>query len=289
MIVRRARPLLGTIVDIAAEGPADILAAAIDAAFAAIDEVQRLMSFHEATSDVSRINSTPAGVPSTIDPHTARVLLFARQLSDASNGAFDVTTAPVLVANGFLPQNDNAPPMGATYLDLEFLSDNSVFWRRKGWIDLGGIAKGYAVDCAVATLGARGVAAAIVNAGGDLRCFGRPQPILVRHPDQSGLLVRIGLLADAAVATSAGYFSRTEEGAVEPLVDPRGGRCVSWNGSVSVAAQSAMAADALTKVVALDPDAAPKILDRFGAQAIVIDRRGQRACGRPLLQPDLAR
>jgi hypothetical protein len=150
--MRRARPLLGTIVDITAEGDTD-LSVAIEAAFASIEEVQRLMSFHDAKSDVSRINTAQAGDEISIDPHTFRVLCVARQLFEISGGLFDLTTASVLAANGFLPRpGKEAIPIDASYHDLLLLPDNRVRWHRKGWIDLGGIAKGYAVDCAIAAL-----------------------------------------------------------------------------------------------------------------------------------------
>ncbi len=287
--MRRARPLLGTIVDITAEGDADVLPAAIEAAFAAVEMVQRLMSFHDPDSDVSRINGAVVGREVTIDPHTLRVLDFARQLSDVSSGLFDVTTAPVLVEGGLLPRSDKeAVPVSATYVDLLLLPHDRVAWRRKGWIDLGGIAKGYAVDCAVEALLSHGVTSAIVNAGGDLRCFGTPQPIHVRHPDVPAVLIRIGSLSNAAIATSAGYFSRIDNGGrqIDPLVDPRRRSCATWNGSISVVAAAGMTADALTKVVGLAIDSAPDILEHFGAQAVVIDHQGTRCCGRPLLQPD---
>ena len=102
--------------------------------------------------------------------------------------------------------------------------------------------------------------------------------------------MRLGWLADAALATSAGYFSGIDVGGrrIDPLVDPRRRRCMSWDASISVAAPDGMTADALTKVVRLAPDSAPEILDRFGAQAIVIDHQGARCCGRPLLQADIA-
>lgn len=289
--MRCARPLLGTIVDITAEGAADILPAAIEAAFASIEEMQRLMSFHDPDSDVSRINSAMTGREVSIDPRTHRVLHFARQLSGLSGGLFDVTTAPVLVECGLLPKREKeTPPVGTTYLDLVLLPRNRAVWRREGWIDLGGIAKGYAVDCAIAVLRSHGVATAIVNAGGDLRCFGAPQPIHVRHPDAPTTLIRIGSLCDAAIATSAGYFSRIDNGArqIEPLVDPRRRHCANWNGSISVVAPTGMTADALTKVVGLAPDSAPDILEHFGAQAVVIDHQGTRCCGRPLLQADIS-
>jgi thiamine biosynthesis lipoprotein len=287
--MRRARPLLGTIVDITADGAAEILPAAMEAAFASIEHVQRLMSFHDPDSDVSRINSTEVGHDIGVDPHTFRVLDFARQLSDLSGGLFDVTIAVVLVRNGFLPKSTpGAVPVGATYRDLDLLPGYRVRWRGKGWIVLGGIAKGYAVDCAIAALRSRGIAAAIVNAGGDLRCFGKPQPIHVRHPGIPTMLMHVGSLSDAAMATSSGYFSGKDfDGCqVDPLVDPKGRCCTSWDGSISVVARDGMTADALTKVVRLAPDSVPEILECFGAQAIVIDREGSRSCGRRLLQED---
>ena len=249
------------------------------------------MSFHDPKSDVSRINGAETGREVGIDPHTYRVLHFARRLSDLSGGAFDVTMAAVLVADGFLPKQPRQTiPGGATYLDLDLLPDGRARWRRKGWIDLGGIAKGYAIDCGVGALRGHGVATGIVNAGGDLRCFGEAQPIHIRHPNEPVALMRLGWLADAALATSAGYFSGIDVGGrqIDPLVDPRRHRCVSWDASISVAAPDGMIADALTKVVRLAPDSAPEILDRFGAQAIVIDHEGARCCGQPLLQLSLA-
>jgi FAD:protein FMN transferase len=287
--MRRSRPLLGTLVEVAAEGATPLLPAAIDAAFAAIERVQRLMSFHDPDSDVSRINRTQAGRSLRIDPHTAHVLRFAQALSEASDGLFDVSTAPTLVAVGFLPERRReaiAPDIN--YRDLALLPGCRVRWCRKGLIDLGGIAKGYAVDCAIAALRCQGIATGIVNAGGDLRCFGDVQPIHVRHPGAPTTLMQLGWLADAAVATSAGYFSGTRAGArrIDPLVDPRRRRCTRWNASVSVVATDGMTADALTKVVRLAPESAPDILDRFDAQAIVIDRHGSRSCGRRRLRHD---
>jgi thiamine biosynthesis lipoprotein len=288
--MRRARPLLGTIVDITAEG-GSLVSTAIEAAFASIEEVHRLMSFHDAESDVSRINNARPGEEIAIDPHTCRVLSFAHQISEMSGGLFDVTTAPVLVANGFLPRpRKQTISSAANYRDLLLVPDGCVQWRRKGWIDLGGIAKGYAVDCAVAALCSRGVNNAVVNAGGDLRCFGAPQPIHVRHPEEPTTLLCLGSLEEGAIATSAGYFSRLDAGGqhMEPLIDPRNGTCTSWKGSISVVARDAMTADALTKAVALTPDAAPDMLAHFAAQAILIDGDGMRCCGEGLLRADIA-
>jgi thiamine biosynthesis lipoprotein len=296
--VARMRPLLGTLVEIRAGGTAARAAGGIAAAFAAIERVQRLMSFHEAGSDVSRINSTPVGREVAVDPETYHVLRHALDLGHRSGGAFDIAVAPRLVSAGFLPY----PALGgllpqsvgdanhpARFSDLELLADCGVRWRKKGWIDLGGIAKGYAVDVAVAALRSHGITHGLVNAGGDLRGFGdRPWPIRIRAPEKLETLFDVGGLRDAAIATSAGYPGGRGAGSpgVDPIVDPASGDCVAWNASISVVASHCMAADALTKVVRLAPAALPALLEHYDAQAVLADDLGVRSSGRNRLQRD---
>ena len=283
--LRRARPLLGTLVEVRATAALEtpLLHAAIDAAFAAVERVQRRMSFHDERSDVSRINAACAGDVIAIHAETYEVLSAARMLGDLCGGAFDIATADSLVRDQFLPEPGSSvtarpPEPGVTYRDLELLPDAQVRWRRAGWIDLGGIAKGYAVDRAIDALRAHGVASAVVNAGGDLRCFGDDQPIHVRAPDDPSALLYLGAIENAAIATSAGYFCNA-------LVDPKPGTCIAWERSISVLAADCMTADALTKVVRLAPQWVPGILECLKAQAVVIDRNGLRASGREWLRP----
>ena len=276
---RRARPLLGTLVEITAAGPP----AAVEAAFAVIQDVHRLMSFHEMESDVSRINMARAGEEILIDPHTHRVLRFARRVSAACDGVFDVTVADVLVRHGFLPSPaaNDAQPREATWRDLELLAGNRASWHRAGRIDLGGIAKGYAVDMAVEVLRSYEVPSGLVNAGGDLRMFGEPRPVHVRLPDSPRALAPLGLFADCALATSAAYFSSldSDRGPLEPLVDRQRDNCNARSGSATVVAAECMTADALTKVVRLAPHLADKVLGDFDAQAIIIDGTCLRSIG----------
>ena len=292
--LRRARPLLGTLVEVRATAALEpaALHTAIDAAFAAVERVQRRMSFHDERSDVSRINAAPAGEVVSIHAETYEVLSAARTLGDMCAGAFDIATAESLVRNQFLPEPGSRvaarpPEPGTTYRDLELLPDAQVRWRRAGWIDLGGIAKGYAVDRAIDELRAHGVASAVVNAGGDLRCFGEPQSIHVRAPDDPAALLYLGTLECASIATSAGYYSglQSDNGRVDALVDPDRGTCVAWERSISVLAADCMTADALTKVVRLAPQAVQGMLQCLNAQAVIIDRHGLRACGREWLRP----
>src|SRR5260370_33818880 len=102
-LVARMRPLLGTLVEIRAGGPESQVKDGIAAAFAAIERVQRLMSFHDAGSDVSRINAALVGCEAAVDRETYCVLQHALDLCHRSNGAFDITIAPSLLAAVFLP------------------------------------------------------------------------------------------------------------------------------------------------------------------------------------------
>jgi FAD:protein FMN transferase len=276
------RPLLGTFVEIRASGEQLRLGKGVAAAFAAIERVQRLMSFHEPQSDVSRINAAQSGSILRVDALTHTVLRAARALSEHSRGLFDATMAEALVRHGFLPRPDADDAQRVTFRDLELLPRSRVRWRRKGWVDLGGIAKGFAVDRAIEALQSHGVASGVVNAGGDLRCFGAPEPIHVRSPEDPSAFVRLGLLVDGAIATSADYFSQRKSGGrhIGALVDPRGAACVAFGRSVSVVAGTCMMADALTKVVALAPECAPARLEPLDAQALILDREGLRICGR---------
>jgi thiamine biosynthesis lipoprotein len=140
--------------------------------------------------------------------------------------------------------------------------------------DLGGIAKGYAVDLAIAALELHGVTSACVNAGGDLRVIGPSAwPVSIRAPgDPAAIAVRLEL-RNAALATSANYFSAKRlrgDIAVSPLVDGRDGRALTDATSVTVRAPTCAVADALTKVVMASGDATHPCISQFDASAFII-------------------
>ena len=190
--IRRARPLLGTLVEIraSAAGPQAFLQAAIDAAFAAVERVQRLMSFHDADSEVSALNREALSQPLRVDTQTWMVLAAAQRLSRLSEGAFDIAIGAHLQDWGYLPPMPGPTPVACkgNWTDIELLDDARVRFHRPLRIDLGGIAKGYAVDCAIAALQQAGIETALVNAGGDLRALGEHvQSVQLRHPQQPAL------------------------------------------------------------------------------------------------------
>ncbi|WP_460763355.1 FAD:protein FMN transferase [Lysobacter fragariae] len=274
--MHRARPLLGTVVAIRAEGDAE-LDAAIDAAFAEIEAVHRAMSFHDADAELSRVNREAARAPQAVGALTWRVLCASVALARASDGRFDPTIAPALVRSGHLPTPVDAPPPAAdaSWRDIELLPNRRVHLRKSSWLDLGGIAKGFAVDRAVAALRARGVASGVVNAGGDLRVFGhRSETITVRDPNDPTQSRPLLQLHDGAVATSAAYFSVDTAGR-SALIDTRATTTLGHRASVSVCAPRAIWADALTKPVLADGEAVLPLLRRLRAQAVVLHDDGR--------------
>src|SRR4051794_27429920 len=160
-LARRARPALGTIVEMRAAG-VPVSAHAFDRAFAAVERVHSLMSRQKRDSDVARINRALPGTLTTIDPWTFDVLRRAKELHAATDGLFDCAASP---------------SRGGTLRDLEIVARRGVMLHRRLELTLDGIAKGYAVDRAVDALRAHGITTGAVNAGGDLRVFGEePQP-----------------------------------------------------------------------------------------------------------------
>lgn len=256
---RRARPLLGTFVEITVSAPEpDYPAAAFEAAFAAIARVHDLMSWHVAGSDVGRINRAASGRWLVIDPWTGEVLRTAQLLFARSGGLFDVTCERHLRRAGVLPDAPSASPErsgGMADLTLD-AKGGRVRLRRPLCVNLDGIAKGYAVDRAVAVLEDHGVAGGCVNAGGDLRLFGvAEQEIGLRNPRRPAQILSLGRCRNRAVATTGGYFLDPGLALASAVIDPSSGRAVALPGSVTVTAPRCMHADALTKIAALQrPD-----------------------------------
>lgn len=276
----RARPALGTIVTVRASGGTGVdVRGSIDRAFGRIAEIEHAMSFHRATSEISRLNRSRPGVSVRVSDDTYSVLALAHRMFAVSGGLFDPAIATTLEQNGLLPTTMRSKPTSGSFADVELLPRRHVRLRRALRIDIGGIAKGYAVDAAVEMLRSEGVQTGSVNAGGDLRVFGPlPQTIHVRHPQQCAVLIPLLAIRDGAVATTATYFSRCRRGKrlVSPLVHPSTRRTVTRRTSVSVIAPTCAVADALTKVVYFAGGAAAPLIRQFGASAAIVSASGVR-------------
>lgn len=229
-------------------------AAAFEAAFAAIARVHDLMSWHDAGSDVRRINRAASGHWLPIDAWTGEVLRAAQMLFARSGGLFDVTCERHLRRAGILPHALSPDPeRGGGMADLT-LDEGGCRVRlgRPLSVNLDGIAKGYAVDRAVAVLEGHGVAAGCVNAGGDLRLFGSTeQEVGLRNPGLPTQILSLGRYRNRALATTGGYFLDSRLDVASAVIDPASGLAVALPGSITVTAPLCMHADALTKIAAL--------------------------------------
>jgi thiamine biosynthesis lipoprotein len=275
--VRRARPVLGTFVEITARGDKEArLHGAIDRAFNAIARVERRMSFHQSDSDVSRINREAFQRTVHVDPSTWRVLRAAQKLSHETDGIFDITIARKLMQWEYLPRRYRNLS-GGNWRDIVLENNCTVRFRQPVIVDLGGIAKGFAVDRAVKALKCAGVRSGVVNAGGDLRVFGlKSELIHLRHPAEPMRPAGAITLRERALATSGIYFTQKRRGRemISSLLDGRTRRCSRKLISVSVAAPVCMIADALTKIVLVLREKSAPLLARYRADALLLERNG---------------
>jgi thiamine biosynthesis lipoprotein len=253
--------LLGTFVEVAVPQGYE---SAIDDAFEAIAHVHARMSFHQEDSDLARLRKAAVGQFVRVDPDTAAVLRFAKQLHAASGGLFDVAVGARLVELGLLPCPCGTRPQEliGTAADIEVRGDDRVRCLSPMLIDLGGIAKGYAVDRAAIALATAGVPSALVNAGGDLRVIG-DLPQIIHLRDADGSLVGAIEMANSAVATSG----RITDGAASPHLD-RQRRSINVRHAVSIVAGQCILADAMTKIALADETLATAMLRDLGGEIL---------------------
>lgn len=266
--IRRCQPWLGTYVDISLQGSASVvsLQSMANQAFLAIRQVHEAMSFHLPDSELSRVNREAIARPVPIGAALHEVLKTALDISRRSDGAFDVSVAGTLMRQGVLPRQAVCTERRASWRDIE-LTHHHVRFHRPLLVDLGGIAKGFAVDraCAVLPDDIRFG----VNAGGDLRLsHWHSESAQVRLPGR-GELTRTVLMRNAALASSAD-LGRDRYSVV---VGPHRRRLRRHALSLSVFADNAMLADALTKVLRVHPDPV-SILAELNAEGYRLDAGG---------------
>ncbi len=239
------------------------------AAFDEIERIQRLMSFHDPASELTRINQTAHLRTVEISHDLCQVLDFAQRVHRASEGFFDPSIAPELIRRGILPDHGNAVT-GRSNLEWMELTETSVHFSAPLQIDLGGIAKGYAVDRALHVIGRE--VDATVNAGGDLamrRWHGRE--VEIRTPGSDGRETVKVPMENRSLATSAAYYLAGEH----VILDPHQRMPHTGKQSVSIFAESCMTADALTKVALLMPDPSA-VLRNFNATGFITSLEGTR-------------
>jgi len=269
----RCQALLGTFVEISIEQDDSLIS--LDDAFKAIKQIQDLMSFHDPLSELNQINQYAHLKTIQVHPWTAEVLKIAQDIHRQSDGLFNCGIGHRLVAAGLLPRqlNLSSYQLGGIE-DICFITPQTIHSKKPICLDLGGIAKGFAVDKAIDVLRASGIDSACVNAGGDLRVFGDTlRSIQIRNPSKPTQLLDIGILQNGAIATSSLYFAQRDHlpsHIINPLTEDVEQIHVNFSGSFSVIAKECVYADALTKVLALSNRHDHPCLHHFCAQAIKI-------------------
>jgi FAD:protein FMN transferase len=264
--------------------------AAMDAVMAEMHRIDRLMSTYKPESEISAINRDAAKAPLRISQEMFDLIARAVEFSEMSEGAFDITFSSVGYLydyrKGVKPSEaDIAKALpGINYRHLKLDRGNrTIHFARAGVrIDLGGIAKGYAVDNCIAILKTRGIREALVSAGGDSRVLGdrhgRPWLIGIRDPRKSEGNIAVLPLADAAISTSGDYERYFEKDGVRyhHIINPKTGKSPAGVRSVTVIGPDSTTNEGLTKsIFIMGPERGLKLIESMlGIDAVVVDDKG---------------
>ena len=259
---------------------------AMRAAEAALRDVEARMSTWIDSTEISLLNAAPAGKVVKLSAPSLAVLRLSRDLARQTDGAFDVTCRPVLQVWKRAGKAKRLPTEAelaearrhAGWDKLTLAADGASKTSPGAAVDLGGIAKGYAIDRAVEAMQAHKPLGGIVDVGGDVRCFGRRAGggkwrVGVRDPfDVQSMFVTLAV-DEAAVCTSGNYFRFVEIAGKRHshIVDPRSGLSADAAPSVTVVARSAALADAwATALSVLGPAGLRRLPKGGGIEAMIV-------------------
>lgn len=284
---------MGTLIEITIVGEDE--EAANKAALQAFQEIRRiehLMSPWIDSSDVTRINQSAGKEGVKVSPETLKVVKKAKEISELSEGGFDITVGP-LTQLWRMARERGIPPSAeelkqkldlVNFRNVMIDQEEKVFLKKRGMaIDLGGIAKGYAVDRAFELLNSLGYKNLIVNAGGDLRVGGlkldQPWSIGIRDPRSSEKIMALVSVSDAAIATSGDYekFFIYQGKRYHHIFNPKDGLPSDGCQSVTIVCKEGMMADALaTAIFVLGPEKGYSLCQKLeGVDCLIVDKEGK--------------
>ena len=270
---------------------ASLATRAMEAVIAEMRRTDELMSTYKPESQLSAVNAHAFERPVKVDPEIVDVVARSFDFSRMSDGAFDVTYASV----GYLydyraHQRPSGEQVAAALAAVDYRQvqvdreRNTIRFLRKGVrIDLGGIAKGYAVDRSIELLRGLGIEHAMVNAGGDTRLLGdrrgKPWIVGVRDPRNEGKMVTRLPLENEAISTSGDYERYFEEDGVRyhHILVPGTGDVARAVRSATIIGPDATLTDGLsTTVFVLGVERGMELVSRLpGVEAVIVDRDGR--------------
>ncbi|MBN2136724.1 MAG: FAD:protein FMN transferase [Sedimentisphaerales bacterium] len=266
----------------------------VEAALDRIDNVDALMSDYKEDSELTRVNKGAFARPVKVGPETFEVIQRSIEFSKLSNGAFDITVGPLVKLFRESRKTSKAPTdeqiaeakskVGYEKLIIDEDAGTIRFTVEGMSLDLGGIAKGYAAETAIQALKQGGALGALVDIGGDVRCFGIPPKgrekwlIGLQDPNAAeatiaGLLLKLEV-AEGAVTTSGDYqqFAIIDGQRQSHILDRKTGKSATGLSSVTIIAPDATDADALaTAVTVLGPEKGLELIEKIpNTEAILI-------------------
>ncbi|MEO2159470.1 MAG: FAD:protein FMN transferase [bacterium] len=287
-LIRETRPKMGTLVTISVVHRDTAIARAIlDEAFTEIDRLENLFSRHREGTPVWVLNQE--GILENPAPEIVEVLRHSLEIDALTDGAFDVSVAPLidLYSNSFEERGgvpsaaeiDNALNLVGSE-NIAFDTNKIVFKRSRMSLSFDGIAKGFIVDKVIEILKKRGVRGGLVDAGGDMgavgkNLLGQSWRLAIQHPRIPDSYLSLISIGEGAVATSGDYMQYlTEDLVVHHIIDPRLGTSPDHTSSVSVVAPTAADADALsTAILVLGPEEGIPLLNELpGVEGILVTK-----------------
>ncbi len=271
--------------------------------FSEMRRIDALMSPYKPDSELSHINQQAADGAIPISEEMYDLLQKSLRMSQLSNGAFDITFSSVgylyNYREGVRPTEEEIQ-QSLTNIDYHHVlldeKKRSVRFTRPGVrIDLGGIAKGYAVDNAIAILAACGIKGGLVSAGGDSRILGdrgnRPWMMGIRHPRKKDAVAVMLPLSNTAISTSGDYerFFIENGERYHHIISPKTGKPVTRTWSATVIGPDATTTDALsTTLFVLGAEKGLQLIESLSEiDAVIIDARGQIHYSSGLVPPVL--
>lgn len=297
-MLERTEFVMDTVVTIKAFGASDDI---LDRAFGSIRQLDRKLNRYSEESEIAKLNRLAGREPKNVSDETMKCLLEAVRVSELSNGAFDPTLGPLIDLWGIGKKDEFIPSSvqietalalrGISNLALDRAAHTAYLRLPKMAVDLGAIAKGFAVEGAADVLKREGVRSAVIDAGGDIYVLGKKPDgeewtIGVRHPRRAGRMIALVQVSDSSVVTSGDYERYFDKNGVRyhHIFDPATGQPARRLLSCTIISPSPTQADALsTAVFVLGPKEGMDLVERLaGAEAIMVTPEGEVLVSRGL-------
>lgn len=284
--IKRQQLLLGTVVEIHIRSNDEQKAdEAINQAFTEIRRIENLFSAQDNQSPIWKINNGKDSI-FRVQPEVYNLLILCDSITKSTDGCFDVTIGNLLNIWGFHTENPHLPTALAIdsglkvsgWNNVNLLGNCTILKKNSIRFDFGAIAKGYAVDKAIAVLETLGIKEALVNAGGEIKVIGKDWKVGIQDPKNKSEIIEIISLDNNSVATSGDYEQFFEVNGIRyhHILDPKTGYPAKGLQSVTIVNNSNTFADALaTAVFVLGKERGMKLIETLNdVEGMLIDSEG---------------